>query len=611
MNKIFTFISRHKGKIILFGLIISVSGYFAWDKLFAKEESTRYVAAPVERGVLTSSISATGQVSALNQVDLKPLSSGQITAVNVKPGDLVKKGKVLVALDQRDASVSVLQAKSSYASTEASYNKLVADLNPNEGSKTAQLDLEKAKIDAANSIATADAAIETAAINLKKAEGGEDSQIVNEAYEDAVIFLHSVIIKLDDALTQVDNILGIDNSLANDEFENYLSILNSSYLNEARSNYLVSKELKKKARDAISSLSVKSDHSLIESAFVKVEDTLVRMNILAANMTDVMESTPPVGTLTQSAVDSKKSAMISVRNTVTGQYTSFLTQKKTLNSAKDSYVTYKMAYDKAVRDLEATKVSTANTIRSKELALEQSKSDIKTARAQLDSSRAQLSSAYNEYNNNLVVAPFDGQVAVVAAKKGDQASSGSTAVTLITKQKIATVTLNEVDAAKVKIGQKAILTFDAIEELSLTGEVVEIDALGTVSQGVVSYGVKIVFDVQDDRVKSGMSTSANIILSSKADVLLVSSSAIKSQAGVSYVEVLVNNLPERKTVEVGESNDTMTEIATGLNEGDVVITQTIKSTQTSATNPTTNSTNARPQGGLGGGGEAGIYRVIR
>ncbi len=611
MKKIFAFISRHKGKIILFGLIISVSGYFAWDKLFAKEENTRYITAGVERGVLTSSISATGQVSALNQVDLKPLSSGQITAVNVKPGDVVKKGKVLVALDQRDASVSVLQAKSSYASTEASYNKLVVDLNPNEGSKTAQLDLEKAKIDATNSIATAEAAVETASINLKKAEGGENSQIVNEAYEDAVVYLQGLVIKLDDALLQVDKILGIDNRFSNDVYEDYLSLLNQSHLNYAIINYNLSKASKQDARDLIVKLNTKSDHSSVDEGFVKIEDTISKMNILATNMSDMLDSTPMVGDLTVTSLDSLKSSMVSVRTSVSTQYASLLSQKRSLQEAHDSYTTYKMAYDKATRDLEVTKVSTANTIRSKELALEQSKSDIKTARAQLDSSRAQLSSAYNEYNNNLVVAPFDGQVAVVAAKKGDQASSGSTAITLITKQKIATITLNEVDAAKVKIGQKAILTFDAVESLSLTGEVVEIDALGTVSQGVVSYGVKIVFDVQDDRVKSGMSTSANIILSSKADVLLVSSSAIKSQAGASYVEVLVNNLPERKTVEVGESNDTMTEITTGLNEGDMVITQTIKTTQAGTPNPTTNNTNARPQGGLGGGGEAGIYRAIR
>ena len=99
---------------------------------------------------------------------------------------------------------------------------------------------------------------------------------------------------------------------------------------------------------------------------------------------------------------------------------------------------------------------------------------------------------------------------------------------LITKQKIAEISLNEVDAAKVKVGQKVTLTFDAIDGLSITGEVSEIDALGTVSQGVVTYGVKIAFDTQDERVKSGMSVSAAIITDVKQNVLLVPNAAVKS-----------------------------------------------------------------------------------
>ena len=104
--------------------------------------------------------------------------------------------------------------------------------------------------------------------------------------------------------------------------------------------------------------------------------------------------------------------------------------------------------------------------------------------------------------------------------------------------------------AKVKVGQKVTLTFDAIEDLSITGEVAEIDTLGTVSQGVVNYAVKIVFDTQDERVKSGMSVSAAIITDVKQDVLLVPNAAVKSN-DEQYVEVLENNIPRNQTVETG------------------------------------------------------------
>ena len=95
----------------------------------------------------------------------------------------------------------------------------------------------------------------------------------------------------------------------------------------------------------------------------------------------------------------------------------------------------------------------------------------------------------------------------------------------------------------------------------------EIDTIGTVSQGVVTYNVKIGFDTQDERVKPGMSVSTDIITDVRQDVLMVPNSAIKSS---SYVEALANGQPVREPVEIGLSNNTMTEIISGLNEGDKI-----------------------------------------
>lgn len=167
--------------------------------------------------------------------------------------------------------------------------------------------------------------------------------------------------------------------------------------------------------------------------------------------------------------------------------------------------------------------------------------------------------------------------------------------TLITKQRVAEISLNEVDVAQVKVGQKVTLTFDAIEDLSITGEVLEIDSIGAVSQGVVSYNVEIGFDTQDDRIKPGMSVSASIIIDVKQNVLLVPNSAVKSQGDVYYVETLTgitsvsqatanvsgitsNTAPGQQQIEIGSANDSYTEVTSGLNEGDTIISQTITGT---------------------------------
>jgi HlyD family secretion protein len=197
------------------------------------------------------------------------------------------------------------------------------------------------------------------------------------------------------------------------------------------------------------------------------------------------------------------------------------------------------------------------------------------------------------------------------AKKGDSASSGSVVATIVPKQRVAEISLNEIDIAKVDIGKKAILTFDAIDGLSIAGEVVEVDIIGTVTQGVVVYGVKTAFSSQDNRVKPGMSVSASIVTDVRQDVLAVPASAVKVSGNSSYVEVFASSsvpvadgqsfasavLPSKQTIETGLSDDTNTEIISGLNEGDRVVVRTVAGTASSASQTTAAS-------GLFGGSSA-------
>ena len=237
--------------------------------------------------------------------------------------------------------------------------------------------------------------------------------------------------------------------------------------------------------------------------------------------------------------------------------------------------------------------SLKNSIANNKINLDNASSTLKTLidgpdTLALRSSELSVKQAQETLDNYSVVAPFDGVIASVAINNGDTVSNGATVATLITKQKIAKISLNEIDAASVKVGQKATATFDAIPDLTLTGKVTSIDLIGTVSQGVVSYNVQVDFDVNDDRVKSGMTVSTSIITQAKTDVLMVPSSAVKTQGNSSYVEVFdtppagsANGravtsavLPRQQDVTVGISSDTSTEILNGLKEGDSIVTKT-------------------------------------
>jgi len=209
-----------------------------------------------------------------------------------------------------------------------------------------------------------------------------------------------------------------------------------------------------------------------------------------------------------------------------------------------------------------------------------------------------LVDAKNALSDYYILAPFDGTIASVAVQAGDSATG--TLGTLIAHTQVATISLNEVDVAKIQLGQKVTLVFSAIPNLAIAGKVAEIDSVGAVSQGVVTYNVKIALDTTDPGIKPGMSVDATIITNMKENVLSVPTSAVKTNPrGEKYVEVFSSALstptagtqgssspivPAKRIVTVGISDDTNTEIISGLEAGDIVVTRTV-----AGTNGTTSS----------------------
>jgi HlyD family secretion protein len=227
--------------------------------------------------------------------------------------------------------------------------------------------------------------------------------------------------------------------------------------------------------------------------------------------------------------------------------------------------------------------------------------DLASAQLSVTQRENALADARETLADYSVRAPFSGTLATLTAHRGDSVSSGTALGTLITKDQVASITLNEVDAAKMKIGQRATLSFDAIDSLTLTGKVASIDTVGTVSQGVVNYTVTIAFDSGDERVKPGMTVTASIITDTAQDTLIVPSSAVKTVAGANYVEIFPDaaagtatlsskTAPERVSVTTGLSDDTDIEIISGLSEGQMVVTKTTTAATTAkATTPSATS----------------------
>jgi RND family efflux transporter MFP subunit len=544
MQKYLSFVKKHK---IITGLLVVVliGGYFWYAKAHATKAKAQYLTAPAAKTTITVSINGTGQVSSENKIDLKPGSSGALTSVNVKQGDMVSAGEVIAVVDEKNNNVALMQAQAGVASAQANYDKLTAGLSGTDlataqlSVTTAQQALDKAKRDYDNTVLTQQQAVDKAYSNLLN--GG----------------------------------LSAD---ASDNVTTATITLSGSYTGKNQGQYIIS--------------------------LYQAGDGLHYQVTGLGNTTDLVQR----GLLQQLGNG------LYITFSTTGIFSPNTTWTINVPNLKSSsYLADSFAYSQAQQSQTLALASAQDSINSAQNSLTsaqlqlQSKTapatnaDLSAARAQIAQAQAALLNAETNYGNNIIKAPFDGQVAQLNNQKGDQVTSSTVVATVITPQKLAVISLNEVDASKAKVGQKANLTFDAINGLNVTGHVAQIDTIGVVSQGVVTYSVKIGPDSQDDRIKPGMSVSASIITDVQTDVLSVPSSAVKSDTSGNYVQELDSaGNPVNKTVQIGISNDTDTQIVGGLNDGENVITQTITASSTTAA-----SSNRTSIPGLGGGAGGG------
>lgn len=234
----------------------------------------------------------------------------------------------------------------------------------------------------------------------------------------------------------------------------------------------------------------------------------------------------------------------------------------------------------------------------------------KTQLAAISQARIALNSAWLSYQSQspIVYAPMGGTISNITLAKGlsvdGTTSSLRVAVIKSDGLPMASFNLSEIDVSRVKPGQKVTLKLDSLPDKSFTGTVLNVDRIGTVTSNVTNYPVMIQFDTDSPDILPNMAATANIIVDTKVDVVAVPSSAVIQQNGQTVVRLLVNKQERTVNVETGISSDSLTEIISGVSEGDIVIT----GTSTSTTNTT--GTSIFSSTGRGGFGGAGAGRLI-
>ena len=202
------------------------------------------------------------------------------------------------------------------------------------------------------------------------------------------------------------------------------------------------------------------------------------------------------------------------------------------------------------------------------------------AQQQVRQSEIALEQAKLAQEGAQLVAPFSGTVAQVNIKLDEMVSPGQPAVVLVDLSEFyVDVGVDELDVIYLEEGQEVILTLDALQEKTIAGRVERVDPVATVASGVVSYVVRVTIDEPDPRLRAGMTASVDVITARHVDVLTVPNRAIKvdRQTGRTYVEKLVDQKPVETDVELGLRSDQVSEIVSGLEDGDEVIIRGVSS----------------------------------
>ncbi len=595
-SKILKQLFRNKFTTTITLLVVILGGYFGYQAISGGNEAIRYTLAAIEKGTLVVSVSGSGQVTALDQIDIKPEVSGDIIGIYINKDQAVKTGQLLAEIDTKNAQQAVYDAE---ITLDDAKEKLADLLSQPEAQPLRQAEV---------ALAQAERDLNKAKETYENIEIDAENSLVT-AYEDGYGAVFAAFLKLSNYMKDLKDVLGTE-QFEREYIDGYKLIIgqDSPFIQKLLYDYSQATPLfdknyaffitvfKDDNRDIIGSL-ISDTIETTKAISLTLDSARHMFDAIAVNYYQNFKSIASQIDKMKPKIESDASAVSSIINSIQQiEDTIDDTIKTTPERIEDA----KWALESAQENFDEKKLVL------EKLRLGADPKDIMSQENIVAQKKDALLDAQEKLAGCSIHAPFNGVVAEVndKIKKGDSVSASTILATLITQQKIAQISLNEIDAANIKVDQKVTLTFDALPDVSIAGKVAEVDTIGQASQGVVSYGVKIAFDTDIEEVKPGMSVTVDIITEAKQDVLVLPSSAIKFQGNTYYVElveadeefnqqllanvsgIILPTLPKLQTIEIGLSNDLSTEVISGLEEGDIVVTSEISSTVSQTTQTT-------------------------
>jgi len=551
-------------KILIFSVLIvliasGVGAYF----FFKDSGKTEFVTTTAEKGTLVQTVEANGVLESLDKVDLSFGSSGIVSLMLVEVGNEVRTGDLLAALDTDE-----LQAQAEYYNYAAS----IAQANLDKeiaGSTEEEIILYEAKV------TSAETTLAVAKTDLANQEL-DNTEVLSESYTDLTQVLKDSVVEVRSALSEADNVLGIDNSMANDDYQDVLAANDWGSLQSAKYYYPLAKEARDRAEDSVFVLSTTSTVEEIEAAAILVKNALEQTATTLLYVRRALD-----GTNISSATFSSSDLAV-LETTIDSERTSVETQQTALTAQEQVIAQLKISNQTEIDTAEGLVEKYENVLAEAEATLEQIKAgprgvDLEPLRAAVAQANANYAAALARLNDSQIISPISGKVTASDFEVGERITALTSAITVqsTSEQFQIKTDISESDISKVSLSDEVEVTFDAFgDDQKFVGQVTKIDPAEKTIEGVTYYEVTVVLnDAKGNSLKPGLTANVTITTENLEDVLIVSQRAVLERTdGTKYVRIPDGqNFKEVDVVTGIRGDGGLVQLVSGLEQGQEII----------------------------------------
>lgn len=585
---------RRRWMLILAALILAGAGVGAWVVL-GGSNAPRYSTVQAQYGSVQRTVDATGTVGPVTELSLDFPTSGRVRAVLVKPGQRVRAGATLAVLDPSTLAGQVRQAQSALALARAT---LALDLAPQTQQSvaaaggsvaTSRASLAQARSSLSDLRAADAQAVAAARQTLAQALAGADQQGLADlqtvrAGEQKLMLDQAAIRSAEIALLQAQQQAQQSETQAQAQVTSAQSAVNlAPTAQEANSAQVALVQAQQALLDTRAANALSVDAA--GAALAQVQATL------AADTAQLASDREKLAKDRAAAVASARQALAAAR----------LKMRQDLGQASGQVRSALVGLQNAQAALGAAQVPTpAAQLASDRAAIASAQAQLKAARLALGQARLRAPITGVVASVNLVRGQIVGGAGISPAAAASSSSGGSSVPPIVlvnpsALQVVATVT--DAQVRQVKPGQ-VVQIAPAGGAAAVTGTVMSVSTLSSVTQNVPTYSVMIALTGRPATIRLGSSVQVSIIVQQAANVLTVPTGALRGEGTQRSVLVLAQGKTREQPVQVGLSDPLRTEIRSGLNAGTPVVVATLTGT--------TQQQNQNGEPGEIGGGEGGF-----